>query len=641
MINLKLSKYKYLSKINSPEDLRKLPVSALQTVCDELRDYVIDTITQIGGHFSSGLGVVELTVALHYVYNTPFDKIVFDTGHQGYPHKVLTGRRDLLPTIRQKGGISGFLKRNESEYDAFGAGHASTSISAALGIATARDFMQKIYRVIAVIGDGAMTGGMAYEAMNNCGVQKRDITVILNDNNVSIDANVSALSNYFNTIFSSAPMVKMRENLWELTGKMDDFGDRLRKYASKIEGSVKAITTPGILFEAMGFNYFGPINGHNITKLTRMLHSIKDVHGPVLLHVITTKGKGFAPAENDVPHFHAIGKINKDTGKSIVQVTENHDVPSYSRVFGKAMHEICLMDNRIIGITAAMSEGTGLDIVERDFPDRVIDVGIAEEHAVTYAAGMANEGMIPVVAIYSTFMQRAFDQIYHDCALQNLHLVLILDRAGLVGEDGSTHHGVMDLAYLRIIPNMVVVAPKDEQELRDLLYSSVFLYTQGPVAIRFPRGKALGVKIEHLKAIPFGKWEILKKGTDVAILAVGKTVVEASKAAELLEFDEIDVQVINSRFVKPLDFEMLDEICTKFDNIITVEDGTIVGGFGSAVLEYIQKKRYKNVNLCIHGIPDKFIEHGTQKELYSDLMLDGAGIAQKIRKEFFPELKEK
>lgn len=631
MFHIDKSKYKLLFEIDSPEDLRKLPQSALPQVCNEVREYMIDTITQTGGHFGAGLGVVELTVALHYIYDTPRDKIVFDVGHQGYPHKILTGRRDLLHTIRQKGGISGFLKRSESEYDAFGAGHASTSISAALGLAAARDLKGQNNRVLALIGDGAMTGGLAFEAMNNCGFQKRNITVILNDNQISISPNVSAFSNYFNELFASPTVQMIRDGIWEMTGKMDQLGDRLRTLASRIEDGVKAIVTPGVLFEAFGFKYFGPINGHNILKLVKILKLIRDVNGPVFLHIITQKGKGYEPAEQDRHHLHAIGKIDKLTGKSLSTSTPVVSVPSYDRVFGNAMTELCKMNKNIVGITAAMLEGTGLDILAKEMPDRLFDVGIAEGHAVTFASGLAMEGMIPVVAIYSSFLQRAYDSLIHDCAIQNLHVVFALDRAGLVGADGATHHGALDLAYLRAVQNMTILAPKDEQELRDMLYSAVFLYTGGPVAIRYPRGSGTGVQISHFKALPYGKGEIVRSGEDIAILAIGKMVAEAEKAATLLYDSGISAEVVNARFIKPLDTELLDSIFSRFDTLITVEDGTVMGGFGSAVLEYHATAPVKCNKIILHGIPDKVIEHGTQEELLHELMLDAEGIAKKCK----------
>lgn len=624
------NRYKLLNKINNPDDLKKLSVKELPIVCDELRDFIINTISQTGGHLGAGLGVVELTVALHYIYNTPVDKIIFDVGHQGYPHKVLTERRDLLKTIRQKGGLSGFLKPKESEYDAFGAGHASTSISAALGIAAARDVLGKKHRAIAVIGDGAMTGGMAFEALNNCGVQKRDITVILNDNNMSISPNISAISNYFNGIFASPVVEKFRENVWELTGKMDNLGDRIRTAASRLESSVKAIVTPGSLFEAFGFKYYGPINGNNVQKLVRILRLIKEIHGPILLHIITQKGKGYPPAEHDSQNLHAVGKIDVSTGKSILKVKDGPSSRPYYRIFGEALNEVCDNNPNVVGITAAMAEGTGLDIIRDNHPDRFFDVGIAEQHAVTFAAGLAIEGVIPVVAIYSTFLQRAYDQIIHDCALQKLHVVFALDRAGLVGDDGPTHHGILDFSYLRSIPNMVVMAPKDEQELRNMLYSAIHFYKDGPVAIRYPRGKALGVPIEPMKKIVLGQSEVLRQGKDIAIIAIGKMVSIAMSTAKLLEQNRVDAELINARFVKPLDTKMLDDISSKFKKIATLEEGQLQGGFGSAVIEYLDDKHKNKVEVLRLGLPDRFIEHGTQDELLSDLNLDAKGIKEQI-----------
>jgi 1-deoxy-D-xylulose-5-phosphate synthase len=620
---IKKKNYKYLYDINSPFDLRNLPEEALPEVCDEVRDYMIDTITKVGGHFGAGLGVVELTVALHYVLNTPKDKIIFDTGHQGYPHKILTGRRDRLHTIRQKGGLSGFLKIKESEYDAFGAGHASTSISAALGMAAARDFNGEDHEVVAVIGDGAMTGGMAFEALNNCGVQKRNITVIVNDNDASISPNVSAFQNYFNDLYSSSLTRKIKGGIWDLSGHMDEIGDRIRGLASRVEKGVKSVITPGMMFESFGFKYYGPINGHNVSKLARMIKLSQEYKEPVLLHVFTQKGKGYAAAEEDKLHLHAIGKATKVEKKNNVP-----KAPSYSKVFGQAMLELCKKDKNIVAITAAMSEGTGLNELEKEMPEAVIDVGIAEQHAVTFAAGLARDGIIPVCAIYSTFLQRAFDQIAHDCALQNLHVVFALDRAGLVGEDGQTHHGTLDLAYLRPIPNIVVMAPKDEQELRDMVYSAIYEYKAGPVAIRFPRGNGQGVEMKPMNSIPLGKAEIVREGNDVCLLAIGKMVHEAHIAAKELQEHNISAAVINARFVKPLDTQMLDYVYKNFSKIITLEDGQVQGGFGSAVSEYFVQQPDFNSDILIHGIPDRLVEHGTQAELFNDLKMDGEGIAE-------------
>jgi 1-deoxy-D-xylulose-5-phosphate synthase len=624
-----MAAYKYLFDIDSPADLRRLPESSLRDVAAEVREYLIDVITRVGGHFGAGLGVVELTVALHYVFDTPRDRIIFDTGHQGYPHKILTGRRDALPTIRQLGGLSGFLKRSESPYDVFGAGHASTSISAALGIAIARDLKGEDFKVIAVIGDGAMTGGLAYEAMNNCGVQKRNIIVILNDNNMSIAPNVWAISNYFTEIFTTPTALKLRQQFKEIASQAGPIGDRIRFLFGRIEDGFKAVLTPGMLFESLGFKYFGPINGHNIGQLVRILRHIKDLPGPILLHVRTQKGKGYKPAESDKQFLHAIGKVDKLTGKAIAAPTAQAPPPTYQKVFGEALREIMRENPRVVGITAAMPDGTGLDIVQKEFPDRVFDVGIAEGHAVTSAAGMATEGIIPVCAIYSTFLQRAFDMIVHDVALQHLHVVFALDRAGLVGADGPTHHGVLDLAYMRIIPGSVVMAPKDEQELRDMLYSAIYAYTSGPVSLRYPRGNAVGVPLRPMQILPLGKGELLREGTHIALVAVGPVVYRALQAAELLhKHYGVNAAVVNARFVKPLDEELLCSIAQATQHVMTIEDGQIAGGFGSAVAELFAQRQIYSVRLKIHGIGDHFVEHGTQEELYRLLALDADGIAQ-------------
>ncbi len=628
--------YRYLDLIDSPAALRALPETALRDVANEVRECLVDTITKVGGHFGAGLGTVELTTALHYVYNTPHDKIVFDTGHQAYPHKILTGRRDQLPSIRQKNGLSGFLKITESDYDAFGAGHASTSISAALGMAAARDQLKENYKVVAVIGDGAMTGGLAYEAMNNCGVLKSDILVVLNDNNMSIAPNVWALSNYFSEIFASPTGRRLRESILGVTDKMDNLGDRIRGIAHRMESGVKAVITPGMMFEALGFRYFGPVNGHNINQLVKMLQGIREMKGPILLHTITQKGKGYGPAERDSQFLHAIGKVDKITGKSLSKPPAVAPPPTYQKVFGEAMVEICSTNKKVVGITAAMPDGTGLDILQKHFPDKVYDVGIAEGHGVTFAAGLATQGIVPVVAIYSSFLQRAYDHIVHDCAIQHLHVVFALDRSGLVGADGPTHHGVLDLGYLRTIQGMVVMAPKDEQELRDMLYTAVYSYTAGPIAIRYPRGNGVGIPMRPMQPVEIGKSETLRSGTDVAIVAIGKMVSHAMKAAELLEAEGIKAEVINARFVKPLDTAMIDDVARRIGRIITVEDGQIEAGFGSAVAEHLAQGHDHACDLRIHGIPDVFVEHGTQEELHADLQLDAAGIAA-VTKDFLSD----
>jgi len=632
--------YRILPRINSPDDLKGLSVRELEELASEIREFIIDTISKVGGHLGASLGVVELTLAVHYVFNAPRDKIVWDTGHQGYVHKIITGRRDVFHTIRQFKGISGFLKRSESIYDVFGAGHASTSISAALGIATARDFDGQDYKVVAIIGDGAMTAGLAYEAMNNAGVLKKNLIVILNDNNMSISPNVWAVSKYFTELIASSHYNKLKSFVWDLTGQLDSVGDRIRKLAARVEGGVKAIITPGMLFEALGFRYFGPVNGHNIQKLIRILSEIKNLNGPILLHVITQKGKGYKPAEEDEQKLHGVTPFDKVTGK--MYKSDKPQPPSYTKVFGEAVVQLARQNSKIVGITAAMPEGTGLNILKKEIPERFFDVGIAEQHAVTFSAGLATEGYIPICAIYSTFLQRAFDQIIHDVALQHLHVVFALDRAGLVGADGPTHHGAFDLSYLRLIPNMVIMAPKDESELRDMLYTAT-IYNKGPVAIRYPRGNGVGVPLkENFDLIEIGKAEILREGNDIAILAVGSMVYPSLKASEKLSSYGIEAMVVNMRFVKPLDEELLDYVFERFDKVVTVEENTIRGGFGSAVLEYAAMRGVKNVKFLIHGIPDEFIEHGTQNELWRMLKLDPDGIVERIIETFdFEILKDK
>jgi len=620
------NKYKILFNVNSPKDIKNFTIVELRDLCSEIREYMVDVISEIGGHFGGGLGTVELTVALHKVFNTPDDQIVWDTGHQAYPHKILTGRRDQLPTIRQLNGISGFLKRTESEYDAFGAGHASTSISAALGIAAARDIKKTGKKVIAIIGDGAMTGGMAYEAMNNSGVLKSDLIVILNDNRMSISKNVWQISNYFSEMIAHPEFNKLKGAIWDLTGKLDDFGDRIRKVAARFEVGIKAMITPGMLFEALGFRYFGPVNGHNVGELINIFEKIKDLKGPILVHVTTEKGKGYKPAEEDDQRLHAATPFDKITGEALKKST----VPSYTKIFGEALVEICRNNPDVIGITAAMGDGTGLDYLEKEIPERFFDVGIAEEHAVTFAAGMATQGIIPVVAVYSTFLQRGFDQIIHDVALQKLHVVFVLDRAGLVGADGPTHHGAFDLSYLRLIPGITIMAPKDEAELRNMLYTAIH-NIKGPVAIRYPRGSALGVPLnKDFVPIETGKSEILKKGDDVCLLAAGTMVNYALKAEKILSENGINAEVINMRFVKPIDEEMLHKVCCKFSKIVTLEENAVVGGVGSGMADFITDNNYKTSLLKI-GLPDNFIDHGTQAELHNILKMDSAGIAERVK----------
>ena len=633
--SINLNDYPLLKRIDLPEDLRKLYRNQLRQVSREVRQFMIDVICQVGGHFGAGLGVVELTVAAHYAFNTPRDKLIFDTGHQGYPHKILTGRKELLHTIRQKDGLSPFLKRGESEYDVFGAGHATTSISSALGVAAARDLNSDNYHVAAIIGDGAMTGGMAYEAMNNCGLQGRRIIVVLNDNRMSIAPNEWAFSNYFTRIAQKSVVQKMRESIWDISGEFGAWGDRFRKVAGRIEDGVRAVLTPGMMFEALGFKYFGPINGHNVTKLVDLFNFAKTINGPVLLHVMTQKGKGFAPAEADEKQrLHALGgPTDKITGKAIKSPNAKPKPPKYQDVFGQAAVEIAVKNPKVVVITAAMPDGTGLNPFKAKLPDRFFDVGIAEEHAVTFAAGLATEGIIPIVAIYSTFLQRGFDQIVHDCAIQNLPVVFALDRAGLAGADGPTHHGALDLSYLRIIQDMVVMAPKDEAELRDMLYTATN-YGKGPIALRYPRGVGVGVEMPlEMTEIEIGKSETMRTGEDVAILAIGDMVWHAMEGADLLAEEELSAEVVNARFAKPLDTEMIDSICERFNKVVTVENNVVAGGFGSGVLEYISTQPYAHtVDVLVHGLPaDDFVGHGKAEELLGELDLMPDGIARVVR----------
>lgn len=622
------SKYQVLFNINSPKDIRTLTVVELKTLCSEVREYMVDVISQVGGHFGGGLGTVELTVALHKVFDTPNDLIVWDTGHQAYPHKILTGRRDQLKTIRQLNGLSGFLKRTESEYDAFGAGHATTSISAALGMAEGSKQQGTNKKVIAIIGDGAMTGGMAYEAMNNAGVRSSNLIVILNDNRMSIAPNVWQIHNYFNEMIAHPEYNKFKGAVWDLTGKLDQFGDRIRKVASRLERGIKSVITPGILFEALGFRYFGPINAHNLVQVVKIFEHIKNLNGPILVHVLSEKGKGYTPAEEHVQRYHAATPFDKVTG---LAYKKSSSAPAYTTIFGKALVEIAKENEKVVGITAAMPDGTGMDHLQKEFPSRYYDVGIAEEHAVTFAAGLATQGVIPVVAIYSTFLQRGFDQIIHDVALQKLHVVFVLDRAGLVGADGPTHHGAFDLSYLRLIPGMVIMSPKDGAELRDMLCTAVN-YEKGPIAIRYPRGSALGVEVKDgFTQLEIGKAETLQTGKDVALLAVGNMVEYSKAVAEKLAAEDLSAEVVNMRFVKPLDSELLDSVSKRFTKIVTLEESTIVGGFGSAVLEYFAEKNYKNDILRI-ALPDSFVDHGTQEELHKIIGIDPDGIFEKIKK---------
>ncbi len=612
--------------IQTPTDLRKFQEADLRHVCEEIREILIDAVSKTGGHLGAGLGTVELAVALHYAFQTPQDKIIWDVGHQAYPHKILTGRKERIHTLRQFKGISGFLKRDESEYDVFGAGHASTSISAALGVACARDAKQEKNSVIAVIGDGAMTGGLAYEAMNNCGLSRRNLIVVFNDNNMSISENKWVVSNYFNDLIASPAYNRLRANVWDLAGKFDELGDRFRRVTSRIEGGLKSILTPGMLFEALGFRYFGPVSGHNVVRLVRLFREVRELPGPILIHVITQKGKGYKPAEEDQMNLHGVTPFDRRTGKPPVSTAP----ASYTSIFGNALVELADEDERIMGITAAMDTGTGMDIFHRAHPKRYHDVGIAEQHAVTFAAGLATEGCIPVVAIYSTFLQRAFDQIIHDVALQHLHVVFAIDRAGLVGADGPTHHGSFDLTYMRMIPDMVIMAPRDDQELRNMLHTAIH-DCPGPVAVRYPRGNASGMRLAPgFTSVPIGRSVTLRDGSDLTILAIGTMVDHAMKAAGILDAEGIHARVVDMRFIKPLDAELLRTLAGEGRPVFTVEDNTIVGGFGGAVVEHSAQQGWGGLPIRMFGLPDAFVEHGTQAELHAMLELDGSGLARRI-----------
>lgn len=608
-----------LQRINSPEDIKKLDIPQLTQLAREIRDYIIQTTSETGGHLAPSLGVVELTLALHHVLNTPQDKIVWDVGHQAYAHKIITGRREAFHTIRQDGGISGFPKPAESPYDAFGVGHASTSISAAFGIACARDLAEEDFRVVAVIGDGALTGGLAYEGLNNAGASGKDIIVIVNDNSMSISSNVGAMSKYLTNLISNPLYNKIKSDIWDFTGKFERMGPRIRVAARRMEESLKGFIMPGVLFERLGFRYFGPIDGHNFAEMLHTMHEIKELRGPILLHILTKKGRGYRPAEENAPVFHGLGKFDKVTGVPV----KSGSVPSYTEVFGRAMCDLAPMQPRMVGITAAMSLGTGLHLFGEKYPQRFFDVGIAEGHAVTFAAGMAAQGARPVVAVYSTFLQRAYDHLIHDVALQKLPVVLAIDRAGIVGDDGPTHHGIFDIAYLRTVPDLVVMAPRDEEELRHMLFTALN-YDQGPVAIRYPRGAGEGVELTSgFDLRPIGRSETLDQGEEIALLAVGHLARKASAAARFLREQEgIAVEVVNARFIKPLDAGMLDDLAARFKVIITLEEGTLAGGFGSAVAEYLADHHTGKAALMRCGLPDTFLSQGTR-----DFMLHQAGLS--------------
>ena len=622
-----------LQEINIPEDLRKVGKDQLHQVCDELRQYIIDVVSVHGGHFGASLGVVELSVALHYVFNTPYDQLVWDVGHQAYGHKILTGRRENFHTNRKYKGLSGFPKRSESEYDTFGVGHSSTSISAALGMAIAAKYKgEKDRKSIAVIGDGAMTAGMAFEAMNHAGVSDSDVLIILNDNCMSIDPNVGALKEYLTDITTSHTYNKLKDDIWHALGKLPVGKNFTREMASKLEHSVKGfISKSSNLFEAMKLRYFGPIDGHNITKLVDTLQDLKDIPGPKILHIITVKGKGYTLAEQDQTKWHAPGLFDKETGEIYKKRFETPQPPKYQDVFGHTIIELAEKNNKIFGITPAMPSGSSLKFMMEKMPDRAIDVGICEQHAVTLSAGMATQGLRVYCNIYSSFMQRAFDQVVHDVAIQKLPVVLCLDRAGLVGEDGPTHHGAYDIPYFRCIPNMIISAPMNESELRNLMYTAQLESTNSPMVIRYPRGE--GVMPEwktEMKEIKIGTGRKIKDGEEIAILSFGHPGNFAAAAIRDLKNDGINPAHYDIRFVKPLDETLLHEVFGKYRKIITVEDGTIVGGFGSAVTEFMSAHNY-HAAIKILGIPDRLVEHGTLKELHRECGYDAQGIADTVR----------
>ena len=628
-----------LSKIDSPEDIKKLDQTQLIQLCNELRQFIVDNVSVYGGHFGASLGVVELTVALHYVFNTPYDQLVWDVGHQAYGHKILTGRRDLFHSNRTFKGISGFPKRTESPYDTFGVGHSSTSISAGLGMAIASKYKnEKERQHIAVIGDGALTGGIAFEAMNHAGVSNTNLLIVLNDNCMAIDPNVGALKDYLTDITTSHTYNRVKNDVWKVLGKMSKFGKSAQEIASKLESSLKSmILHHSNLFESLNLRYFGPIDGHDVDHLVHVMNDLKNIPGPKILHCITTKGKGFALAEKDQTKWHAPGKFDKLTGVIRIKENEVPQSPKYQHVFGETLLELAKQNDKIMGITPAMPSGSSMNIMMKALPERAFDVGIAEQHAVTLSAGMASQGLIPFCNIYSTFMQRAYDQVIHDVAIQNLPVVLCLDRAGLVGADGPTHHGAYDLAYMRCVPNLVVASPMNESELRNLMYTAQ-LPDNGPIVIRYPRGQ--GVMLNW--KTPFQKIEIgtgrkVCDGEDVAILSIGHLGNYVIDACSELNEQEISPAHYDMRFVKPLDEALLHEVFAKFNKIITVEDGCLPGGFGSAIIEFMADNNYAAQVIRL-GIPDKIIEHGEPEQLHKECGYDAESIKNAVIKLVEPEL---
>lgn len=631
-----------LAKINSPADMKNLSEEELIQLCNELRQYIVDIVSEKGGHFGASLGVVELSVALHHVLNTPYDQLVWDVGHQAYGHKILTGRKDVFYTNRKYKGISGFPKRSESAYDTFGVGHSSTSISAALGMAVAsRHLGLHDKQHVAVIGDGSMTAGLAFEGLNHAGVENANMLVVLNDNCMSIDPNVGALRDYLTDITTSHTYNKFKDEVWKILGKISKFGPNAQEIASKVENAIKtSVLKQSNIFESLKFRYFGPVDGHDVVHLTKILKDLRDIPGPKILHVLTMKGKGYKfSEEGNQTVWHSPGLFNKDTGEIIKVSSSTPQPPKFQDVFGHTMVELAEKNSKIMGITPAMPSGCSLNIMMKAMPDRAFDVGIAEQHAVTFSAGLATQGLIPYCNIYSSFMQRAYDQVMHDVALQNLHVVFCLDRGGLVGADGPTHHGAYDMAFFRCLPNMVVASPMNEEELRNLMYSAQLEKNAGPYSIRYPRGN--GVMTEWktpLREIPTGKGRKLKDGKDLAILSIGPIAYEAKKAIEKIEAEGKSVTHYDMRFVKPIDEELLHEVFSRFEKVLTIEDGCVQGGMGSAVLEFMADNSYK-AQVKRLGIPDRYIEHGEPKELWKECGMDAESIYQSLKS--FYEVQEK
>ncbi len=622
-------KQSFLKKINSPKDLKALTFEQLNQLANEIREFLIKVVSQTGGHLAPNLGVVELTIALHYALESPKDKIIWDVGHQSYVHKIITGRKDKFSTLRQYQGLCGFPKKSESEHDIFDSGHASNSISVALGLAIARDKKKTNETVVAVIGDGSLTGGMAYEALNQAGHLKTNLIVVLNDNAMSIAKNVGAMSSYLSRIRIDPTYNKLREEIEERIKKIPGVGEKIYALGEHVKESIKHLFVPGMIFEELGFKYIGPIDGHNIEVIATAISLAKQAKGPVLIHVLTQKGKGYPPAESYPDKFHGISPLAQENG----ELAKKEPLPTYTEVFGKTLIELAKKEEKIIGITAAMPGGTGIDIFAREFPDRFFDVGIAEQHAVTFAAGLALGGFIPVVAIYSTFLERAYDQIIQDIALQGLHIIFAIDRAGLVGEDGPTHHGAFDLSYLRHIPGLVIMAPKDENELRHMIYTATKL--SGPVAIRYPRGAGLGVPLEKsFSLLEIGKWEKLREGKEVCLLAVGRMVELALKTGAILEQKKISTTIINSRFVKPLDEDTICKEALRHQLLVGMEENSLIGGFCSGVLDILNSRNIKTPFLPI-GLPDSFVTHGSLKDLFEELGLTPEKVAQKIEDKLF------